>query len=302
MVATKLSEVASKGYELVYGGGGGVAGGDAGTPVRNNHNNEGNTALNTDKGSSLWDTTSASLSSATSSLSNAAEDAYTTMAGFANYAWSSDAATPTLHSGMELNSHNKSSWLQSVAERGDHTPFGSPLKIHNPYNRVRGRYAETRSSLSAVRSLLPLVEGTYPFLQEIEEGSELLLTGDSEDSKLQRSLGSSSQGNIGITSPPFATATSIAQRRSSNPYTPEPPEFQYGTNAPASQVHKNSETASQLAEGTVRALRDIALDEAVDLYSALRFWSERWENPLLSWFEAGPTGTCCALHCCMQNK
>jgi hypothetical protein len=52
----------------------------------------------------------------------------------------------------------------------------------------------------------------------------------------------------------------------------------------------NAETASQLAEGTVRALRDIALEEAMELHGALRFWTERWENPLLSWLEAGPWG------------
>jgi hypothetical protein len=51
-----------------------------------------------------------------------------------------------------------------------------------------------------------------------------------------------------------------------------------------------SETASRLAEGTIRAFRDIALDEAVELHEALRFWSYRWERPLLSWLEAGPTG------------
>jgi len=55
--------------------------------------------------------------------------------------------------------------------------------------------------------------------------------------------------------------------------------------------HQNSETASQLAEGTVRAFRDIALDEAVEFHAALRFWSDRWEHPLLSWLEAGPMGT-----------
>lgn len=50
-----------------------------------------------------------------------------------------------------------------------------------------------------------------------------------------------------------------------------------------------SEAASQLAEGTLRALRDLALDEAVELNEALRYWNERWERPLLSWLEAGPT-------------
>ena len=51
-----------------------------------------------------------------------------------------------------------------------------------------------------------------------------------------------------------------------------------------------SEMASHLAEGTLRAFRDVALDEAVELHDALRYWSYRWERPLLSWLEAGPTG------------
>jgi hypothetical protein len=36
----------------------------------------------------------------------------------------------------------------------------------------------------------------------------------------------------------------------------------------------------------------LALDEAVDLQHALRFWTERWERPVLSWIEAGPTSKC----------
>jgi hypothetical protein len=50
----------------------------------------------------------------------------------------------------------------------------------------------------------------------------------------------------------------------------------------------SSETASQLAEGTIRALRDLALDEAIELHETLQFWTSRWERPLLSWLEAGP--------------
>lgn len=283
MVATKISEVAAKGYEYVYG----QSGSDAGpkTPLRSNATpgdaNSGNSFLSTP--SSLWDVASSSLSSASSSLSNAAEEAYSTVTGYANYAWqygNSEARTTGLTLPSGVDQQQKSSWLQTVAER-DHTPFGSPLKIHNPYSRVRGRY-QNRSSVNAVRSLLPLVEETYPLIQEIEENDESeVLTGESEDSNFLQDADSSPRI---LTSPP-----AVAQRRSSNPYTPDP-EFRSPPQAPASQVHKNSETASQLAEGTVRALRDIALDEAVDLYSALRFWSERWEHPLLSWFEAGPTG------------
>jgi hypothetical protein len=64
----------------------------------------------------------------------------------------------------------------------------------------------------------------------------------------------------------------------------------YYTNAPSSSSPhiSESETASQLAEGTVRAWRDLALDEAVELQMALRYWTSRWERPFLSWLEALP--------------
>lgn len=55
-----------------------------------------------------------------------------------------------------------------------------------------------------------------------------------------------------------------------------------------SPVVSHSETASQLAEGTIRALRDLQLDEAMELHSSLQYWAKRWERPLLSWLEAGP--------------
>jgi hypothetical protein len=51
-----------------------------------------------------------------------------------------------------------------------------------------------------------------------------------------------------------------------------------------------SETASQIAEGTIRAMRDLLCDEAVELRTSLQFWTERWERPIYSWLEAGPHG------------
>jgi len=56
-------------------------------------------------------------------------------------------------------------------------------------------------------------------------------------------------------------------------------------------VVSDAEAASELAEGTILALRDMILDEAVELHESLRFWTERWERPYLSWLEAGPQGT-----------
>jgi hypothetical protein len=52
--------------------------------------------------------------------------------------------------------------------------------------------------------------------------------------------------------------------------------------------HSPEETASQLTEGTLRAMRDLALDEALELHSSLKYWSDRWERPFFSWFVAGP--------------
>ena len=50
----------------------------------------------------------------------------------------------------------------------------------------------------------------------------------------------------------------------------------------------NEETASRLGEGTIRALRDIALDEALELHQCLRFWTERLERPALFYLEFAP--------------
>lgn len=49
-----------------------------------------------------------------------------------------------------------------------------------------------------------------------------------------------------------------------------------------------AEAAAHLAEGTIRLLRDIELDEAIQLRRSLAFWSNRLERPFLSWLEAGP--------------
>jgi len=47
-------------------------------------------------------------------------------------------------------------------------------------------------------------------------------------------------------------------------------------------------TASRLGEGTIRAMRDLALNEALELHHALRFWTARLERPLLYYLEFGP--------------
>lgn len=49
-----------------------------------------------------------------------------------------------------------------------------------------------------------------------------------------------------------------------------------------------SEMAARLTEGTLRAYRDLALDEATELHLALHHWTYRWERPFWGWLEAGP--------------
>ena len=52
----------------------------------------------------------------------------------------------------------------------------------------------------------------------------------------------------------------------------------------------NAESASQLAEGTLRSLRDLALEEALELYHSLEHWNHRLEHPLLAKIELYPSG------------
>lgn len=121
--------------------------------------------------------------------------------------------------------------------------------LQNPYTSVRGRHP-CPSSLNAVRSLLTLV----PVIQE-----QTLIT-DVKASNVENA----------------------------NPLG-ESIEWQWQASIRAKATKSStSETASQLAEGTIRALRDLALDEAIELHDILQFWTSRWERPLLSWLEAGP--------------
>jgi len=62
-----------------------------------------------------------------------------------------------------------------------------------------------------------------------------------------------------------------------------------GSNSNKNNQAADAEMAARLAEGTLRAYRDLALDEATELHSALHHWTLRWERPFLGWLEAGPT-------------
>lgn len=122
--------------------------------------------------------------------------------------------------------------------------------LKNPYNSVRGRQPNV-NSMSAVRSLLSLV----PIEEQVEEDDEAKQNMESKID-LESSITELDQSRR-----PVAIKL---------PYT-------------------DAESATQIAEGTLRALRDLSLDEALELHSALRFWTYRWERPVLSWMEAGPS-------------
>jgi hypothetical protein len=157
--------------------------------------------------------------------------------------------------------------------------------LQNPYNSVRGRHHHP-SSMSAVRSLITLV----PFDEDDDhddsdddEKKDAEFNDDDSRLRMVKEDDVSEQGEL-----PSGLETSWSDgrdRRQRNPSTQQ----QRRTTV------SSAETASQLAEGTLRALRDMALDEAVELHQALHFWSDRWERPILSWLEAGPAGTYMAL-------
>ena len=138
----------------------------------------------------------------------------------------------------------------------------------NPYNSVRGRYAHEsrRSSMTAVRSLLSVVP-VVP--EEGEDDDSQTIEADDGDffGSPVHSIVKTSSSNLDENS---WHASSIS-RNSAGQLSP-------------------TETASQLTEGSLRALRDLALNEAVELSEALEHWTHRWERPALSWLEAGPTG------------
>ncbi len=134
--------------------------------------------------------------------------------------------------------------------------------FHNPYVVVRGggnqQAYRPSSSMEAIRSFISAVPTLQLESTDSPSDASSMIHQDS-------SLAVSESSSHGI------TPVNLVERGTSGTIQSSP-----------------SETASQLAEGTLRAFRDIALDEAVELHQSLRYWSYRWERPLLSWLEAGP--------------
>ena len=189
-----------------------------------------------------------------------------------------------------FSSNDSSPWLSNNNSSGKNATPHSDLvwmfrNNKNPYNAVRGREAQL-SSLTAVRSLVALVEATTN-----KKKSTTAMTEESEKSMFDddhKPVHVSSLESLDVPPPPpyeMLHDDSLVSRNRENFRRLRPSrQNKIGVSTP-------SETASQLAEGTIRALRDLALEEAVELQAALRYWNYRWERPLLSWLEAGPFGT-----------
>ena len=268
MVATKIHEVVGKGFEWASG---------SPTAVSTAEQNVGATSTQSAKSSaspassSYWDYASNTMQQAAESVSDAIS---------AIPIWKSDSTIDATGPGSILDNMPEP---QSLDDEGG---FMSPRRggkalaypdlftmfNTNPYIGVRGgrhNHPRRHQSMTAVRNLLNLVplDTIEPTENPVTNSSSADIFDPNSDDSIEVSTHSDSARGGG----------SSGGRRSK-------------LAAFASSSSSPSETASQLAEGTIRAYRDIALDEAVLLHEALRFWSYRWERPLLSWLEAGPTG------------
>ena len=196
-----------------------------------------------------------------------------------------------------FQTNDSSPWLSNNHSSGKNAAPHSDLvwmfrNNKNPYNAVRGREAQL-SSLTAVRSLVALVAATTHQNSHStvlnEESEKSIWDGDGEHHQ-NTPIHVSSLSSLDVEPPPpppydMVHDDSLVSRSRETIRRLRP------SQQPMIGVSTPSETASQLAEGTIRALRDMALEEAVELQTALRYWNYRWERPLLSWLEAGPFGT-----------
>lgn len=192
---------------------------------------------------------------ASNSIHQAAETAYATAADMLSSLYRGNNGSTRWSVPDRIATNNRPPRRASAPRH--HSAKELVWMLKNPYNSVRGRLTHSQpSSIAAVRSLLTLVPDDTEMLNSApEEGSETMADDEpttEKDNETTRAR----------------AALNLNKRQVSD-----------------------AETASQIAEGTIRALRDLALDEAVELNAALRFWSIRWEQPVLGWLEAGPFGT-----------
>ena len=202
------------------------------------------------------------------------------------------ASNPTPFHDISRRSMKANSW--------SNTPHADLLWMFrhdkNPYSAVRGRDTQPYS-MTAVRSLVALVPTANTdrriLRRDSSHGQSSLMDDETEVDFSPETSWSMNQ-TVGKATdeppppPPPPPPYDLHRQRSDPSITTTQRSISHGTRRKAVSA---SETASQLAEGTIRALRDLVLDEAVELQMALRFWNDRWERPLLSWLEAGPLGT-----------
>ena len=220
------------------------------------------------------------------------------------YATPRNSSVPSTHhqhhrrrsSIFAFNNSDSSPWMSNNNSSGKNATPHSDLvwmfrNNKNPYNAVRGREAQL-SSLTAVRSLVALVAATTnnnSASNALNEESEKSIF---DDDNIHKPIHVSSLESLDVPPPPpppyemLHDDSLVSRNRDNIRKLRKLRQNKIGVSTP-------SETASQLAEGTIRALRDLALEEAVELQAALRYWNYRWERPLLSWLEAGPFGTRC---------
>jgi hypothetical protein len=258
MVATKLSEVVGKGWEWYS------AGPFADAPA-NQRSLHPSTSTPEASSSSSWSMPSY-WNYAQDSMQSAVDQTYSAVGSMVSSVYhgsppgSVDGESPVVENlPVSPRNSNSSSMLTS------HTLLNL---FQNPYISVRGGglvQQSRRSSIEAVRSFLSVVPPVSDINDHTSEASSSHT--DSLEGQARSFFWPSYNGD-----------------RSRQPY--------HNSSVQVSgPLHASpSETASQLAEGTLRAFRDVALDEAVELHEALRYWSYRWERPILSWLEAGPTG------------
>ena len=204
----------------------------------------------------------------------------------------------------------------------------SHLLFRNPYQSVRGQldHSNREQSMSAIRSFISLVpdikDDNHGDMEEEEQDGAP--QNDHDDNEQSKNLLRQSQGqmsaptlvdDLDVGMPmELALDESVPKKRSGHggawaASQPPPPQPWYHARdgmslselqqlqqeesqwqALTQRADATAETAAHLAEGMIRAWRDLALEEAVELNAALRFWSNRWEQPGLSFLEAGPQG------------
>jgi hypothetical protein len=273
------------------------------------------------------DSVQAAADAAYSAVSGAIASIYSSSSSYDYYQTDASARGRSLSNMGESTSSMAPGDDMSASARGGGGGFGgAPVRrksftltstdlvmlLNNPYSSVRGRRDHIQSrpaSMSAVRALLALVpvasvdeeesgvdepgvrRGRPPSTADDDEALEKIRDVGGTKARLFvpltpviSNVSPSPAGVPPLLGPPGADDDSVRDRRAAR----GPPHQQQRREG---LVVSPSETASQIAEGTIRAMRDLLCDEAVELQVALRFWTERWERPVFSWLEAGPRGT-----------